>query len=348
VLVASASAAHATKKVAPFKSPKAVSLTLGVAAPSPQQPAVYWAQARGIFKRLGLNLTVVAEGSTEPALAAAGQLVIGLNTISQSYPPILAGQKLWNVDLINVGNSSDAITVQTNSPYHTVMDLSGQTVGVVGTSGYSRGGAILYSRYIVKHGGKPLNIVVQPDQNTLTAQLVNGSIAAAVFPPVFGPQIQAGVLRQMLSAKSPLSRSLMSRAILNSSIWGSQATIATHYTAIRRLIAGLRVADQELRGKTPAQIAAVLSKNPLFAPSVISPAAIAQEADEAWIGFAPPDQGYITKAGWDATLKNFASLGLSTQPINPKAAQFSYGQNVNMQIWRSATPVVDSYLAKYH
>lgn len=346
--VAACGNGSASSTVDPTDASKVVSLTLGMAAPSAGQPCVFWAQSKGIFAKLGLQLTVSTQGSSEPALAAAGELVIGANTITQAYPPMQAGRKISQVYAQTVGNPSDAITVRAKSSYNNVQDLSGQIVGVVGTSGYSYAGAVLYSRYIVQHGGQPLKIVVQPDQNTLTSQLVNGKIVAAIFPPVFGPQITAGILREILSAKSQLSESLNGKGLINSTFWGLASQISKNSTAVTRLVAGCRIADAQMQNQSAQQIAAVLGKTSTFAPSVITPAALATEIEESWIGFQPPNQGYIPEQGWQTSLSVFASLGITSngKKYDPADPKFAYSAGVDMSYWNKATPIVNSYLAK--
>ena len=323
------------------------SLNLTLASPSAQTPCVYWGLAKRIYQSLGLALHLTPAGSTEPVLVAAGQFPIGMNTMTQAFPPVAAGAKIVQVFAQTVGNPSDAVTVKAGSPYKTLMDLSGQTVGVVGTSGYSRGGAVLYSKYVVAHGGQPFNIVVQPDQTTLTAQLVNGNIAAAVFPPVFGPQIQAGLLTQILSAKSAFSQSLMGHDVVNATFWGLQSEVAKNKDAIVRLIAGCRIGLAQMQGQTATQIATVLQKMSTFAPSVIDIGSLTTQVEQSWLGFQPPNGGYISKTQWDTTLNTFVGLGLNSVPIDPTASQWTYANNVDMSYWNAATPIVNAYLAKH-
>ncbi|HEY4226488.1 MAG TPA: ABC transporter substrate-binding protein [Pseudolysinimonas sp.] len=326
-----------------------VKLTLAMAAPSAGQPCVFYAIESGIYKELGLDLTISPQGSNEPALAAAGNFVIGANTITQAYPAMQAGRQISQVLAQTVGNPSDAVTVKVGSPYKTLMDLSGATVGVVGTSGYSFAGGTLYSRYIVSQGGKALNLVVQPDQNTLTANLVNGKIAAAVFPPVFGPQISQGILKQILSAKSALSTKLNGgTSQINSTFWGLSSTIKQNATAVTRLVAGCRIADQLMSKETSKQIAAVLAKNANFAPSVIPTDQLITQVEESYIGFEPPNQGKITSTQWDTTLKSWIKIGINPgTPYKVGAPGFSYKEGVDMSYWNDATTSVNAYLAKH-
>jgi ABC-type nitrate/sulfonate/bicarbonate transport system substrate-binding protein len=332
------------------EAPTTVKLTLGMAAPSAGQPCVFWADAKGVFDDLGLDLEISPQGSNEPALAAAGYLVIGANTITQSYPVIQGGIQISHVYAQTQGNPSDAITVKVDSGFDDVLDLSGQTVGVVGASGYSFAGATLYSRYIVENGGEPLNIIVQPDQGTLTAQLVNGKIAAAVFPPVFGSAIAEGILKQILSAKSDLARELNGQGMINSTFWGLRSEIQANAEAITRLVAGCRIANVQMADKTSAEIAEVLATVPNFAPAVLPTESLANEIEESWIGFEPNNQGYIDEEQWRQSLKVFASLGITNQDgegYDPDDPTFGYDDGVDMSYWEAATPLVESYLEQH-
>jgi len=335
----SASGSDASGPVTP------VSLTLGMAAPSAGQPCVFYAMESGIYKKLGLDLTISPQGSNEPALAAAGSLVIGANTITQSYPPLQAGRKVVHVLAQTTGNPSDAVTVKADSDYKTLQDLSGQTVGVVGTSGYSYAGALLYSRYVVSKGGKAFNIVVQPDQNTLTANLVNGKIAAAVFPPVFGAQISQGILKQILSAKSDLSLKLNGKGTINSTFWGLDSTISQNATAVTRLVAGCRIADELMSKQTSKQIATVLAKNPNFAPSVIPTDQLVTQVQESYVGFEPTNQGYINEKDWNTSYSSWIKIGINPgTPYKEGDPNFSYKAAVDMSYWNKATASVNAYL----
>lgn len=321
-----------------------LSLTVGVPSPSTGNSDFFWALEKGIWTQLGLNVTVVSQGSSETTNLAAGRLPVGNWGTTGLFPIIQSGRTVQDVFNTGSGDAADAITVKKGAAYTTVQSLSGQTVGVIGSAGQGFGAASSYSHYIVTHGGKALNIVVEPNEAAITAALESGQIQAAIANPAFGAGISAGLLTQMLAANSKTAEQITGTGVAAAAYFGLSTAMKSDSAAITRFIAGMRIANDQIDKASNAEIAGVLAKNSNFAPSVESHAALVQQVAEARPFFAAND-GYISSATWKTSLKAFANWGLSQSGANVdlNAAANSYGQAVNMSYWNAATPLVKKF-----
>jgi len=147
-----------------------IPLTVGIVSPNVTMAGFYWALEQGIFDKVGLDVTVVSQGSVQGANLAAGKLVIADNGTPNLFPPIQEGREMVSVIAENTGNSAAAVTVRADSGIEDLMDLSGKTVGIVGCCGAAFGASSSYSKWIVDHGGEPLTIQVMPDIAGLTGR----------------------------------------------------------------------------------------------------------------------------------------------------------------------------------
>jgi ABC-type nitrate/sulfonate/bicarbonate transport system substrate-binding protein len=333
-----------------LKNLKPLSLTVGLATPSAQNGDLFWAVGTGIFQKLGLTLSLdsSAGGNTASELAT-GQLVIGNSGVPQMFAPIASGRKMQLVFADTSGDGAAAITVLAKSPYKTIMDLSGKTVGTIGVNGASYGAASSYSHYIVAHGGQPLKLVVGANAAADAASLEAGSIQAIVGSPSFASGIASGQFRQMLATNAPLAISITGGRETASGYIGLSSSLASNSAAIVRFVAGLRIARLEVGRAPSAQVAAEFQKSSPFAPSVISRAAMTQQIEQVR-GFWAENDLQISKAQWQTSLTAFSKWGLvsdTNAPLDLTSSTFSYSNVVNMSYWNAATPLVQAYQAKY-
>jgi ABC-type nitrate/sulfonate/bicarbonate transport system substrate-binding protein len=323
-------------------------LTVGQPNPSAGNSDYYWALERGIFTRLGLDVSTVTQGAVETTNLSTGQMVVGLFGTTGMFSAVDSGRHMNIVFDENTGASTGAIFVKASSPYKTIMSLSGQKIASIGTNGAGYGAAASYSRYIVAHGGKPLTIVVEASGPALLAALQSGQVAAATNQEVFGAQVSKGLLRHVIGASNPLAERIVGQDIAAASYFGLASTLAANKTAITRFVAGLRIANLQIDKASNGQIASVLAKNPSFAPSVISTADLEAEI-AAQRPFFARDDGRITSGLWSKSLTAFKNWGLSLNgsSINLTDSKFSYGNTVDISYWNAAAPLVSSYIKKY-
>jgi ABC-type nitrate/sulfonate/bicarbonate transport system substrate-binding protein len=316
--------------------------------PSAGNSDYYWALERGIFTRLGLDVSTVTQGAVETTNLSTGQMVVGLFGTTGMFSAVDSGRHMNIVFDENTGASTGAIFVKASSPYKTIMSLSGQKIASIGTNGAGYGAAASYSRYIVAHGGKPLTIVVEASGPALLAALQSGQVAAATNQEVFGAQVSKGLLRHVIGASNPLAERIVGQDIAAASYFGLASTLAANKTAITRFVAGLRIANLQIDKASNGQIASVLAKNPSFAPSVISTADLEAEI-AAQRPFFARDDGRITSGLWSKSLTAFKNWGLSLNgsSINLTDSKSSYGNTVDISYWNAAAPLVSSYIKKY-
>jgi ABC-type nitrate/sulfonate/bicarbonate transport system substrate-binding protein len=318
-----------------------LSLTVGIPQVNAQFADAYWAEAEGIWKSLNLNVTISVTGATETTSLAAGRLVVGVFGTTAAFAPAAAGRSVGIVLCEDTGDSAAGVVVQSSNKAKTLLDMSGQSVGVVGSAGQGYGTASAFSSYIQQHGGKPLKIVVEASLGALVASLLSGQVQGAIQTSGFEAAIAAGKAREIVQPTDPKTEAIVGTKECSTAYWGTTAALSKNRTAVERFIAGMRVARQDLAKASNAQVAAVFAKLPDFAPSILSHAALVEDILEARPFFSA-DDGFISEATWNASLKSFATWGLSSSglAIDLSSDNFSYPKIVDMSYWNGATALV--------
>jgi hypothetical protein len=347
VAMTSCSAAPPAKP-SPISRAQPISFTLAEPAISVTHAAAVYALESGIWAKMGLNVTIDFQGAIENTLVAAGRDVAGGYGPTGMFPGIEAGHEQSIIFSEGDGNPSLGCDVSTKSPFKSILDLGGQPVGVLGVNGATYGAVSAMSAYIEKHGKKPVVITVEPSSAALVAATESGAIAAGCESTAFASAEAAGLTRSIIRASSPLALQITNKNIVGVATFGLNTQLAANSSAIVRLVAGERVAEDALLHDSNAQVAAVLAKYPAFAPSAISRTdLIAEIAIER--PFFATNQGFISKKTWAQSLKAFEDWGLNVGgvPVQLSSPKFSYQSVINMSYWNKATPLVSAYLAKY-
>jgi ABC-type nitrate/sulfonate/bicarbonate transport system substrate-binding protein len=318
-----------------------LSLTIGIPQVNAQFTDAYWAQQKGIWKSLNLNVTISVTGATETTSLSAGRLTIGVFGTTAAFAPAEAGRAVSIVDCEDTGDSAAGVTVRKPSSYNKLMDLAGQSVGVVGSAGQGYGTASDFSSYIQAHGGKPLKIVVESSLGSLVAATLSGQVAAAIQTSGFEQAIAAGKAAEIVSPTSASTKAIVGTQECSTAYWGLKSQLAQNQTAITRFIAGMRIARAQLDKQSDAQVAAVLATMPDFAPSIVSSAALTKEVTEARPFFSA-DGGFISPATWASSLDAYSHWGLASSgvPVDLKGKPLSYQSIIDMSYWNAATPLV--------
>jgi ABC-type nitrate/sulfonate/bicarbonate transport system substrate-binding protein len=324
---------------------------VGIPNPGAQNDDYYVALEGKIFQRLGLNVNTVTEGATETTALSTGTMVVGNFGTTGMFSAVASGRHMQVVYSENTGASTGAIFVKADSPYKTIMSLSGQKAGSIGTNGQGYGAVASYSHYIATHGGKPLDIVVEANPTGLLAGLESGQIAAAMnnVTSAFAAAVTAGKLRQITNPTDPqVEQILGGKNVAAASFFGLSSALSSNSTAVTRFVAGLRIARMETEKATIPQIAAAMATNASFAPSVVS----SKDLQTALTTQRPFDgiaDGYISPSLWTNSLKAFSNWGLNLNGTALDLTQpgFSYGSAINMSYWNAATPLVNSYVKQY-
>jgi ABC-type nitrate/sulfonate/bicarbonate transport system substrate-binding protein len=325
---------------------KPLSLTIGIPQVNAQFTDAYWAQQKGIWKSLNLNVTISVTGAVETTSLSAGRLVAGVFGTTAAFAPAVAGRAVSIVDCEDTGDSAAGVTVRKPSSYNTLMDLSGQSVGVVGSAGQGYGTASDFSSYIQAHGGKPLKIVVESSLGSLVAATLSGQVAGAIQTSGFEQAIAAGKAAEIVSPTAPATKAIVGTQECSTAYWGLKSQLAANSDAITRFIAGMRIARAQLDTQSDAQVAAVLASMPDFAPSVVSSAALTKEVTEARPFFSAAG-GFISPATWSSSLDAFSHWGLASAglPVDLKSKPLSYPSIIDMSFWNAATPLTRTQAA---
>jgi ABC-type nitrate/sulfonate/bicarbonate transport system substrate-binding protein len=243
------------------------------------------------------------------------------------------------------GSSSAGIIVKADSRYQSLQDLSGQRVGVIGASGAAFGSAAAYSNYIKQRGGQALSLVVEPNAAAIGAALSSGLVAAAVGQiSAHRSAISAGKSRILLEPTSQLTKSIVGSDVCAGAWYGLKSSLNSdpqRREAIRRFVAGLRIAVAAIIKASDAEVAAVLGKSPDFSPSVVSRSDLESQIADSRPFFAQHD-GFISPQVWSTSLKAFSTWGLSLGGIDVDVfgPPFTYNSIVDMSYWNAASALV--------
>ncbi len=97
---------------------------------NPDHAPIFVAQQQGFFKQQGLSVTIIppADPSDPPKLVAVGKVDIAID-----YQPHVLISKAQGLPLVQVGTlvatPLNALAVLQSSPYKTIKDLKGKTIG---------------------------------------------------------------------------------------------------------------------------------------------------------------------------------------------------------------------------
>jgi ABC-type nitrate/sulfonate/bicarbonate transport system substrate-binding protein len=327
MLVAVSWAANA----ASARSAKAASssLTVAVAVTGTPFTPLYLAQSLGYFKQAGVNVKFDDNASaTGVALLTSHQadlFVVGPGAVfslnQQGQPTSI----IYNMDSGGTGS----IEVLGNSPVKNLMQLSGQRVGSLTVGGSSYGDASAYSNYIVKHGGKPMQIVPLGNQTDLIDALMSGSVSATVDSRSwFASQITSGQVRLAVNTTdTALVKKLgvIPEGISETGIFGLNSDLAAKRSTIVRFLQAVAKAAEYAQAHSPTQIAASLVKLPDFTGMTAASVALSETFDKP---FLSPDFGTVPQATWTKQLASYAEWGLEGVNITPQA--FPFNKVVNM------------------
>ena len=313
------------------------SLSVALTGAAMAEADVYIAQQRGYFKQHNLSVSISVVGSTVATDVAAGQYDIGLIGASSTLSPTAAGDAMsivYNPIPVSLGST---LVVKYDSPYKTLMDMSGQKVAVLGVGSANYGSAVSFSKYIVAHGGKPLVLVPATSDQASVSEVISGEVAGA-----FGEAddrvsyMSAKQVRILVNGSSPLAEQITPLQLVGASYFGLKSTVQANKQAVTALVAGLRQADTWLKTASPTDIADTL---------VAAAPAYAQTGKDVLIAQVPydkpffsPTNGLVTQAAWAASLSAYGTWGLQNITITDPA--FSYQSVIDMSYWNAATKLI--------
>jgi ABC-type nitrate/sulfonate/bicarbonate transport system substrate-binding protein len=322
---------------------KTLSLSVDFTAPSANNADGYWAYVQGIWTKLGLKVSYKTSGSTVPVEVSSGHDIVAAFGPSAIISPIEAGRPVSVIACQSTGVNTAGVVASTTTSIHTVMDLSGKTVASTGPGSNAYGAAQVYSKYLVKNGGKPLHIEVFSGLPAIEAALSSGHVQAAVGTNApFAELIANGKIRVVEDATGTIARSLFPASMCSYVWYGLTSALQANREAVNRFVAGIRIADEQIKQASTEELAAALAKAKEFAPAVIS-----QKNLEAGVEASKPffvKDDHISPSQWNQTLGFVSAQGVTegSAPVNLHGPDFAYSKVVDMSYWNAATALIKS------
>lgn len=307
-------------------------VTVAEVALSTLDADIYVAQTLGFFAKAGVNVNVVDFGATATTAVVAGKADLVPSGLSSALSPIDEGKGAEAVYALQNGFSGSGVYVAYNSPYKSVLDLSGKNIVSIGAGTASYGTGKAWSNYIVAHGGKAANVIPAANSGAKNSLLLSGRAAATVGQ---ADQVMSLVaqkkIRFLVDPKSALAQSVFGpingpAASTTLGIWGMTSWISTHEDALTRFLAGVREGDLWLQQHSVSAAAAEIAKFPEYksADQTVADIASAWEQDKP---FQARTLGVISSQAWQQTLNQFKVFDL---PFSVTGSKFSYSSVVDM------------------
>jgi ABC-type nitrate/sulfonate/bicarbonate transport system substrate-binding protein len=306
---------------------KTESLTVAIAAPDVAFTQLYVAQAKGYFKKAGLDVKITDPGSNLLTSVLTGQADLGLSGTGAALAPALKGQ-----DTSIIYNNTDSRTagwIAANPKVKSPADC--KRIGALAPGSGSYASAVQYATAF----GKKWNIVPMQDFPTIVASVVSGSLDCATGTwGTFSAAVDAKKLRLIVDPrfKNTLPPGIASDIIPSGVVFGMSKVVASKAEAVQRFITGYQNALADVRKETPAALAGVLKTFQDF--STQKATVLASAIDATRFTFAPAD-GFMDQTQYGRALVYFDKGGVAG--VNASKPAFSYGKRVNMALWKQAT-----------
>ena len=326
LLIPLASACGSTSSSPSSQSAPMPSISVGIPAVSLSEGQIYLAQDLGYFRDAGVDVTITNLSATAITKLAAGQVDVIAYGGSADLP-IIAQRRPVKVLYADVYGDPVGVMVESSAPYKTIEDLAGKKVAVIGTTGVLAGTARAMSNYLQKKGLQPLQVVSVADASGETALLESGQVDAMFGAiDIAGTQITTNRFRFIYSPANQVPADIPGTGPVPTTVMSAlSTTIQSKPQAFARFFAAVAQAGKYLASTPPAEVAAVLAKDPAYS-------GYSQSTLEAFVKYYAPlyeasKMGLITPSLWQQTLNTYANYGLGLDMTNPK---FSYGNAVDM------------------
>ncbi len=201
----------------------------------------YYAQAKGFFKKAGLNVEILSvNGGASVAAAVAG----GAADIGQSNLSSLCSAHERGIPLVAIAGSNlfvarthqSQLVVAPNSPYHEARDLDGKTIGVAGLKNVTEIG---FDAWMDTHGGdwKSVKVVEVPFASMADA-VAAGRIDAVMMTE---PELSGALASKRVRILAAPLESIASEFVLGA--WFSTSAYAkAHPDIVRAFAAAMAMA----------------------------------------------------------------------------------------------------------
>jgi NitT/TauT family transport system substrate-binding protein len=195
----------------------------------------YYAQAKGFFKKAGLNVEIqtVSGGAPVAAAVVGGAADIGQSNLSSLCSahergiPVVA---IAGANLFDARTRQSELMVATGSPYHTARDLNGKTIGVAGLKNVTE---IAFDAWMDANGGdwKSAKVVEIPFAS-MADSVAGGRIDAAMMTD---PELSGELAGNRLRILSTPMEAIAHQFVIGA--WFSTAAYAKAHPDIVRAFA---------------------------------------------------------------------------------------------------------------
>jgi NitT/TauT family transport system substrate-binding protein len=183
----------------------------------------YYAQQKGFFKKVGLNVEILTinEGASVAAAVAGGTADIGQANLSslctaheRGLPFVaIAGSNLY----VSTTHQSELV-VATNSPYHVAKDLNGKTIAVAGLKNVQE---VSFNKWMDSYGGNwtSTHIVEIPFASTPEAVATGRVDAAMMAEPQLSGALQSKRVRIISTPMDTIGKQWIIGTWFTTSAW---------------------------------------------------------------------------------------------------------------------------------
>jgi len=201
----------------------------------------YYAQAKGFFKKVGLNVEIqtVSGGASVAAAVVGGSVDIGQSNLSslcsaheRGVPIVL----IAGANLFDARTRQSELVVAPNAPFREARDLDGKTIGVSGLKNVTE---VAFDAWMESHGGdwKSAKTVEVPFSSMADA-VVSGRIDAAMMTE---PELSGALAAKRVRILSTPMESI-AREFLIGAWFATPAYAKEHPEIVRAFAAAMAMA----------------------------------------------------------------------------------------------------------
>lgn len=224
--------------------PEQSAVTVGV-LPLADYAAVYWAEDHGFFDEVGLDVTFepLQGGPVGVQRVTTGEIDF---SFANSVSTVIAASKGAPVQFVVVssglGEGSNLIVVQPDSPIQTLADLDGKTVGVNTTNNI---GDVTFRALAKSQGETAEPVFVEVPFNEMVAGVQAGSIDAGYVPEPFASAATGAGLREVVDLSSGVNTGLAAASFISSTQFIEQNPNTAEAFAAALYAAGEDISEKE-------------------------------------------------------------------------------------------------------
>jgi NitT/TauT family transport system substrate-binding protein len=201
----------------------------------------YYAQAKGFFKKVGLNVEIqtVSGGASVAAAVVGGSVDIGqsnLSSLCSAHERGVPVVVIAGANLFDARTRQSELVVAPNAPFRDARDLNGKTIGVSGLKNVTE---VAFDAWMESHGGdwKSAKTVEVPFSSMADA-VVSGRIDAAMMTE---PELSGALAAKRVRILSTPMESIAREFLIGA--WFSTPTYArAHPEIIRAFAAAMAMA----------------------------------------------------------------------------------------------------------